>query len=485
MRVRTRGEDAKVMDTILQGSYSQPRTYVTCNYGSPSSLRQFSILGVTFSPGVDFFWNGSSIAFTNDGVTPVFPSAKLLKAVQDFILSKVPLQPIANGEKKVGYETEVFTDVVSDHFTRRRNAGEFINNPMSSLFTQFSSVPMAGATETTGLHSVYIRGEGWAPGEFYFSFSSSAVTKRVVRKYFPLGQELNILRVIKTSLSDNRGPAIAGAFAKLQKADLDLALMAAEGRETYNFINGKLLQLAKILRMAQDPKTLKLVAHKAYAKWKRQVDKVGWTGKAAAEAYLEVRYALRPLMYDIEDLLMYYKEGSAKQRQNRYTYRKQEGKSQSGTYTFTLDDGAKITYSYSADSTARAGVIAEKVLDLKGERFGFWNLANIVWEKVKFSFILDWIIDLSGLLYRLNPNLTMKPRAAWVKVTTIVTVTGTYTPANSGPQDAIPFRISQRDVAREVVTEPPLVSINIDLDYLKVLDLIAIAGGLRRGRAPF
>lgn len=481
--MRIREDSGKTLNTLAPiggqrsfASYGDTLVYFYKN----NTMVPFSVFGVAFTPGIDFTvgTNKSVIIWIHpNGAQSSSPPPKFYQAAKDYFAKQVALKPGTVNAVSTEYFNSLYFDVVTPNFTRRRNAGEIINNPMSSLYVETAFTPLRGALRVTGGPTVAYRNIGPGYGAYRYDGGLMTVSQPVF--LLPTGEAEKICDIVRKNLSSPRDSAIAGAYAKLQKADLDVAMMALEGRETLGTIAKLIRAVLRLLRLASSPKTLKLAATRAYAKWKKQVDKVGWSGLALADAYLEVRYAIRPLIYDIQDIMDYFYGNGTKDRQNRYTYRKNEVSQDTGSHSYTLGDGSLISYSYSADVTARAGIISERRIEIGGAKFGFLNLASLAWEKVKFSFILDWIINISGLLYQLNPNPCVKPLAAWVKVTTVVTISGTYTPVNDASSIAVPFRHSYRHVARDVVTEPPMLSIDINFDFLKFLDLIAIAGKIK------
>jgi hypothetical protein len=271
--------------------------------------------------------------------------------------------------------------------------------------------------------------------------------------------------------------AIAAAYEKLQAADLDVALMAAEGKETLNYIKVLLQRMLRLIRLASNRKTLAMVARKTWRRLRHSKHDYAWEAAGIAEAWLEIRYALRPLMYDIADAMKYFTDNSSKQ--HRFTFRNKTQSDRVESQT-TFPTGMTLKLQVQTTVTARAGVMATKHLDSKWADLGFLNLAGVLWEKVKFSFIVDWIINISGLLYELNPTASWKEETAWVKTTISTLFSGTLECETSSGLIKCPIVGISRKVDRTPVVGPPLTFISVNLDGYKLLDLIALASDTRR-----
>lgn len=464
-------------------SYSNWTTVATFPiFSTGTTLLSFTTFGdEVFFANKDYMKVGSASIETNvTGTWTAFAAHPRLQAAITRLLLNDSVTASTPVEFLVADEQSSMTDVVTKNYRALQNEGRIINNPMSAEMSAFQYTPVPRASKT---------------GAFSFAGGTSGLNYVVQVRYGPIKENTSfypsrldvsgLLGSLVSEFPPRTDSAVADAYAKLQDAELNLAMMAAEGRETYGFINDKLLALARILQKCKDPKTLKLVAKRTYARYKARIDKVGWTAKQLSEAYLEVRYALRPLMYDIQDLVAYFTGSPAQSRQNRYTFRRKLDSTSSGTRVYGTAATGIFEVAFTVNTTARAGVIAEKHLDVPGAQFGFTNLASIAWEKVKFSFILDWIINISGTLYMLNPNVSLRPLAAWVTSITDVSLSGTYTVPGLTPTLAVPFSAQRRVKTRNPVSRPPFAVIDINLDPLKILDLIAITGNLKGGKAPF
>lgn len=274
---------------------------------------------------------------------------------------------------------------------------------------------------------------------------------------------------------------VAEAFAKLQKADLDVAMMAAEGQETLQYLQVLAKRALKLYELFSSPKTIMKVAPRTYARLKKlsPTGKVKWGTAELAQAWLELRYALRPLLMDIEDITLFLLE-PAKVKGERQTFRRRSVSMGSPRKVDTIH-GLSGEFFVTEDIEVSAGVLAELKVDPGSVSFGFTNWASVIWEKIPYSFILDWIINISGAIYMLNPNCTWKVLGAWATAQITETVTG-FVPVVGPDGNPVKTQYLSRITHRERsvdIKQPPLISVNVEIDTFKMLDLAALARGIK------
>lgn len=392
--------------------------------------------------------------------------------------------PIPTTEYNPVEEWESMTDVVIPDFTRRMKSGEIINSPMTQEYDVYQSLGQSSTDDViTGKIGTKLFMGPVAPSGTSYSYADIEIemykTQNSTFSALGLADHLVIRDTLLAQHSPNVGATVADCFSKLQQAELDVAMMVAEGRETVGYLATNIKRILEIIRLAKDRRTLGRVAVKT---WKKVVkSKGGWTAELLAEAYLEVRYALRPLIYDVEDTIKFFSDQAKSDRKTRKSFRKKREFQNSGSFSYKSQAGFVIDVNFSCSYGARAGVLIEPGFPNDLSRFGFTNWASIVWEKIPFSFILDWVINISGLLYMLNPNLQWTPLAAWgIGYTQLTYVATSYAITPDGKK--IPLSLSGSAVRkrRDPVDGPPPVVVDVDLDLLKLFDLIAIAGKLRK-----
>lgn len=176
--------------------------------------------------------------------------------------------------------------------------------------------------------------------------------------------------------------------------------------------------------------------------------------KSAANLWLAYRYGLMPLLYSCEDAIQVLNASPPKvDRHYQVTFRETFvtrnqviPQSISGYVTFTehTTESHSVSVRYKARISYTDSVLA---------RFGLnpWSLPRTVWERVPFSFVVDWFYDVGGWIDRLN------------LMTVLGSVTGLKTVKDTAhlrrSRDGFAKTVSARDMkiyidtGREITTE--------------------------------
>jgi hypothetical protein len=469
MRIRNDGPHRDTVP-VLSGDSTSPYAFSRTFTVPWSNGAKGDILGIPFTIGVEIAQFGSY------GYTIL--SETFRRRVFDAIgLEAAKAGYIPSVDVPYTYRYEEYQDVVTPNYRARQAAGEIINNPMRQIYSSYQAEPVSASTLTCDKQMGQDRWDTWhgagqPTGVITISLTA---TWRAVYQGFSLTLHEEIVKDLQARVSSPVEDAVIGAFQKLQDADLDLALMAAEGKETISYLKQLVMRAAKLNRAIGDPKTVWRYAPKAF----KRISVVGFS-KALAEAYLEARYALRPLLMDIDDTITYLSGGKVKARQDRYTYRKKESSSYSGTTVITVGS-QRVTVAFNVEKSARAGILAQAGFSVPGAEFGFMNWASLAFEKVKFSFIAAWFINFGGILYRLNPNVKLNPLAVWSTEVTSVSYVASMEVDTPNGKKLLTSSGSYREKSRSPIEDkkPPLLTVAIDIDGFKLLDLLAIVGQIK------
>lgn len=436
------------------------------------------IMGIPFTMGVEL------MQFGEYGVAPTatvegtnfrkLVTEKLFNSIPTVTPGLCPLAPIRSS-----YVYDEYQDVVTPGYRARMAAGEIINNPMAQVHSQYTTPPTVVTTYSCNKQPIEHSWDTWH-GRFDSSASITigwtAMIWTATSQIMSLTHHENIVADLSSVISSPVDEAVIGAFAKLQDAHLDVAMMVAEGGETLAYLKLLLQRAMRMLKAISNPKQIFRYAPKALA----YLRKTGDNAKALADAYLEARYALRPLLIDIDDTLKYLSGGKAGSKKDRYTYRKNEASQYGGQKTVVVGSQT-ITVDFSIEKSARAGILAKAGFDVPGSNFGFMNWASIAWEKVKYSFILGWLVDVGGLLYRLNPNVQFTPLASWATEITSVSYVASMVVGTPDGNKIVTSSGIYRKKSRNPIEGnlPPPVTIAVNFDSLKMLDLLALASQIK------
>lgn len=197
-------------------------------------------------------------------------------------------------------------------------------------------------------------------------------------------------------------------------------------------------------------------------------------------AWLESRYGWRILLYDIEDINKLIKKINSAAKESKFA-KQRVGTSLSDVITSTLEysDSSGTRYYDRIDTfdiSVRGNVIA--VMKPPPVRF---NVLVTAWEITRFSFLIDWIIDVGQWLDAMQFLLLQSGYSAagglHVKMTRSVKLG--YQTWNSGWSGDSSFESeSAAEFTRRIPMRVPMAPLwKVDLDWLKVGDLLALLIG--------
>lgn len=291
--------------------------------------------------------------------------------------------------------------------------------------------------------------------------------------------------------------AIIAANANVGADSLDVLATMGELRETIGTLANAGLKVAKIMR--------------AVRKFNFRCLKEEISPSAIREKYLEFRYGLRPVYYDLRAVHDFHKE---KTMNNRQTFR---GKANEITYVTSVNSDElaypMITstdiygYMYFTRSTwtevsARAGVLTElsydDMLSFTLAKLGIDRPLSSGWELVPFSFMIDWFVNIGDLIRSWEPKPHITERASWC--TTVVTTNSSIQLNSIVPREGHgllwmgtylgmepinnPISTRTSSVVTRVPnpTKPLTPVLDINLSSAKILDMAAIFSALAQSK---
>lgn len=340
---------------------------------------------------------------------------------------------------------------------------------------------------------------------FYFRNTGNYLMKRVNRSstqpYYYTGHQNSGTNVIGDSYASNSwnypsqpsiddsiiAEAIQEAWSKVSLQDTMALATAAELSKTLDFLLSTMRKVWKIYRSVRKLDVLGVAASVSNLT-KKQISSITKTSvKEVANAYMEARYALRPLMYDIRNTM----EAVADKVPAKYT-----------TFRAYKADIAEVTdsnfllrevtgdYRMTGTSVAnrslevRAGVLTMVEAFNAFARWGCGDILQTAWELVPFSFIVDWFFQVGKLISSWAPKIGLRTLASWYVVDDMTTlsvtaVTGTslasgYNYINIYNRSGTYSKVIRNRYRLPNPDRPILPSCNIRLNNLKLLDLSII-----------
>jgi hypothetical protein len=390
-----------------------------------------------------------------------------------------------SGNFQKEYEYREMDDVVTDNFHKRKAQGVIINSPLNSTYEKVSHSKVH--TYLRCMNQKY----GCTPAHWYdlsehmISGTLSPEALCGADMWIP-PEDLDLV-----SLKDQ---AISKAWANI---DVSEVLAIASLKESGQTLAGLVYIYKKVYRILKAVARLE-VNHALQRKRSSGLRKE-FSLSELKEVYLNARYNLRPLAYDVSGMMKVLKAPLTKAM--RQTYRGNLSKK-----GFTSDTINKYVFYHSAfdlEATihrssqikvdVRAGVLTDVEPLTVSDLLGGDEIVAAAWDLLPFSFIVDWFMNAGDTIIAWSPNLRAKTLASWVVTKTTTTQTSTVLGATPHMRDSYyrwlnpSYSVSPTTstrVLKTVVREPeysrPIIpSFRWNLDPLKLLDLGLILGNLK------
>nr|APG77250.1 hypothetical protein [Wenling levi-like virus 2] len=314
------------------------------------------------------------------------------------------------------------TDVVTPNFKKIKKKGGIVNNPYESTKTKgtftfekggdSSDWELVGDTNSV-THYIprgrrYIRfhiNARWSAGET--TDAAFGITDGAYSKILQAVKDENPLPSSQSAVND--------AFANQDAADLDSLVFVAEAQSTLDSFASLIMRIVKIQKAIRSGRFWQ-VAPKTWKRFLR--DKRGGAVSISnyfLDAWMEARYAWRPLIYDANGIVKYLR--SDKDLSRRMTFRGSDSSESSGEYKFFVQDAGysyDVTVNHNSQTRVRAGVIGVARFNAgSAHKLGLFNVATAAWDLVPYSFVANWFVNTSGVLHSINPNPVYTSIASW------------------------------------------------------------------------
>lgn len=369
---------------------------------------------------------------------------------------------------------ETFTDWVTERYHERISKGSIVNKPMSKVKvvtkppvpTPYECILFASATcDGSSVPNAIDFDQGYDTSGSRL-FSEQALGSYLVGDYGVSARESVVDR------------AVAQTLENATSTEWAVALVAAEAGKTVSSIQSILTRLYRIVRMLWKLK----LSQRDVSYLKKQL-----TARELEDRYMEIRYAIRPLVYDVKQAIDAYNAFAAK-APTRRTFRGSASSDDNGSDTFLGTDGLfKFTvvrdrmYSVSA----RGGVLC--AIDTSAiSILGLDQMLETGWELFPFSFIIDWFVDVGSLIGSWTPNAGVTHLASWVTVKQFTSYANyvsdidvndrvTYdSPLTSVSWSGKKSQLIEQ-TSRSVGLNPSFgPSVHVNLNTFKILDLLII-----------
>lgn len=419
-----------------------------------------------------------------------------IQECKDWLSNQTDSQMFTN-EFVTKFHFDIMKDVVTKDFHAKRAKGEFTYSPMSHEIFEGKAEYIPGVQQSPNdVRFTTSSTTPVPPGVFWnqrYKISPMIYVEKIVSEESPpaagysSSDVANIRHFLMTASASDRTQCVDVSVSKSKSAftgaDLDLLITLAEGPETIKTIINLLRRIRDIMKSIKSgtwrkyaPKLWKrLKRHKTDpAEYARSID-------GLSNIWLEMRYAIRPIMYDVIGLLKVLEGSKPLSDYQSYhgfhseitdltditIYDKETG----------LDTGMRITTSMSTEG--RAGILGELVCDEPSlKSLGLTNVGSLIWDKITFSFVAGWILDVGQLLYDLNPTVVYQEKGNWVTTRTTCAFYVVKSYASGEYTSEIPLQGTH--VFKERIIDPVsrYFTVNVNLNSYKIIDLVALTKDL-------
>lgn len=273
--------------------------------------------------------------------------------------------------------------------------------------------------------------------------------------------------------------ALQEAYDRAQHDAWDALTFVAEFRSTLELFHGARERYMRLYTTFAD---------KVFSKT-RQLKGVA-ASVAISEIWLEMRYAWRPLLYDLQDInraLERLASGVETPLQRAYGTRSSERSVSavgSGAFRGPLGSGLTAGFIPVYARVSSATTVAHASVGLKVKATAVYSADPLVtaWELVPFSFIMDWFVSIGAALSAFSPFAGGNLLYSGVALSQTSEVTETYSLQVATPSwvlvsgSSVPsIRTVKTEHYQRYAKQPtPTVGIDINLDMFKLLDLLAL-----------
>lgn len=273
--------------------------------------------------------------------------------------------------------------------------------------------------------------------------------------------------------------AVARVTSNMTAGTLESLVTLGESQKTVAHLAQTAARIARIVRAIKSG-NFRAIAPQTWHGYLAKKKKVPTTNVLDFfnDAWLEARYAWRPLIIDAENVvkLLQSDHQMAPRKTFRGLYNEELPSVTEEASLFFNGKTYRGTVTTELRSTVRAGILAQpKMNNSLGHELGALNFGSLVWELIPYSFVVGWFVNVSSILDRANFQAAFESLAEWLTFTDTCKQTYTMTHVNDTALSS-PVTIT---VTKSVKTRDPGLPvgkpfINIDLDVFKLIDMVAL-----------
>lgn len=367
-----------------------------------------------------------------------------------------------------GYEGKSTVDVVTPGFTRIVRSGGIVNNNYSMTYDkEIRASPATLVREYTYKSGSAYWGTKWNGP---LPMTDAELGSYLLRPDVDGG-------TVSAQIQSLIDQAVTQAHANASSSEMQALVAAAEAQKTVQSIESIMRRAFKVLRKARKLDFASLSKELSPSELK--------------DRYMELRYALRPLMYDADNTMKALATSGALHNTRRVArgYANGTWSKQDTIYTYPTSDIIRtINREISIAVDIRAGVLCDVNLSLPSV-WGIDQVATSAWELVPFSFVADWFVDVGNKLAAFSPNAGVRKLASWVTVTETTSHVNSYVSSactlgswttNTETWGGTKQHITVHKYRQVNPSLDLLPNVTVRLNTFKILDLAAMISNLFR-----
>lgn len=247
------------------------------------------------------------------------------------------------------------------------------------------------------------RPDGYNESIDYFSCGPGVV--RVEHNTGVVDHSDSVSHAINTALTgddDLREQAAVKAYLKLKSSDVNLAVAFAERRETAELFESVVKRVASQVRSFKGRRFkdfLKAAASEGTSNWRQ-----------TPNAWLEMQYGWKPLMADVQGACQSISKRENNSSAFRASVKGHSHRSIENTYSSGGPGGLNqyLTTKVGIDYTVRLHYVLDSPLIASFASLGLTNPAEVIWERLGYSFVVDWFLPVGNWLSALDADFGWK-----------------------------------------------------------------------------
>jgi len=281
-------------------------------------------------------------------------------------------------------------------------------------------------------------------------------------------------------------------YSKILNQKVDLATALAEGVKTYEMI----INLAS--RMAQFCLAIaRLKIGKAFSQFRKALkDLFPLTPTKMANDFLAVRYGMTPLVADLTGAALQIAAWFDSEPKIYARSRSRTVIDRNDAEAVEISDGfmrQEYNSQVTIDVVYKLTYTVKNLGHRRLEELGFTNPANVEWELVPFSFVIDWFLPIGNYLRDVGAasNLSVKECSRTVSIRKDKTVgywhsTGVLGSGRLIVGAAFQWTVSELSVFREIIPMPdlPIPTFKNPFSFGHIANALALLVQLTKGFKP-